>query len=102
MFRKHLAGLRVGLNVYVDTYLYAIVICEHTSMHDMYTWTHVQMYLHANLCLEVSIVLFEHTEIPAKLLDYFLRNHKININQSAVVATESSTLYSLIQPGSSP
>jgi len=26
---------------------------------------------------------FEHIELPAKLLDYFLRSNKSNINQSA-------------------
>ena len=27
----------------------------------------------------------EHIELPAKLLDYFLRSHKSNINQSGVL-----------------
>jgi len=31
-----------------------------------------------------TTVVFEHIELPAKLLDYFLRSNKSNINQSAV------------------
>ena len=42
---------------------------------------HIQRHTEKNPIFTNQKKIFEHIELPAKLLDYFLRNNKSNINQ---------------------
>jgi len=48
----------------------------------LHTHTHTDKKIRKNPIFTNLKKRFEHIELPAKLLDYFLRNNKSNINQS--------------------
>ena len=54
---------------------------------------YVPTYTYIYTCLDIFTCVYlqnEHIKLPVKLLDYFLRINKRNINQSAVHETHNS------------
>jgi len=82
---------RYILITYVRTYL-------HTYMHASHIHTYIRTYIHTYLLTYIYTYIHayqytsEHIELPAQLLDYFLRSNKSNINQNMCILTHCTRI----------
>ena len=87
--------IHIYINTYIVIYIYIyIYIYIHMYIY-IYICIYMYIYVYVYICIHMYIynhrgvsswrlvdVVFEHIKVPAKLLDYFLRSNKSNINPS--------------------